>query len=63
MTQEVQVILTLEVDATQTKAQIKKFTQELVNTHTFHSNSHNRMMFSSVEVTSIKEEAELYGNE
>jgi len=62
MTQEVQVLLTLEVDVTQTKEQIKKFVQELVNTHTFNSSTINRM-FVSVEVASIKEEAEIYKTE
>lgn len=63
MTQEVQVVLTLEVDATQSKADIENFVKEIINTHTFHSTTHNRMMFDIKDDFEIKEEAEIYGSE
>ena len=63
MTQEVQVILTLEVDVTQEKSDIAKFIKELINTHTFHSSPHSRMTYSKLEISSIKEESEIYQNE
>ena len=44
MTQEVQVILTLEVDVTQSKQDIENFIKELINNHTFYSSTYNRMI-------------------
>lgn len=63
MTQEVQVILTLEVDVTQTEQDIREFVKELINTHTFHSSTHNRMLFDFHSEFEVKEEAEIYKNE
>lgn len=60
MTQEVQVILTLEVDVTQQKGDIENFIKELINTHTFHSSTYNRMVFDFCDKIEIKEEAEIY---
>lgn len=63
MTQEVQVVLTLEVDDSQDKKDIFKFVNDLINTHTFNSTSHNRMMYKDISIKTVKEEAEIYGNE
>ena len=60
MTQEVQVILTLEVDVTQTKTDIHNFIMELIRIHTFHSTTYNRMMFDFHTKFKIKEESEIY---
>lgn len=60
MTQEVQVTLTLEVDATQQKGDIENFIKELINTHTFHSSTYNRMVFDFHDKIEIKEESEIY---
>ena len=62
MTQEVQVILTLEVDVTQSKSDIENFIKELINTHTLHSNTYNRMVYDFHHKFEIKEEAEIYNN-
>jgi hypothetical protein len=62
MTQEVQVILTLEVDVTQQKEDIHQFIMELIRTHTFHSTTYNRMVFDFRTDFEIKEEAEIYNN-
>ena len=63
MTQEVQVTLTLEVDVTQSKPDIEKFIKDLINTHTFHSSTYNRMVYDFTNEIVIKEEAEIYQNE
>ena len=63
MTQEVQVILTLEVDVTQSKGDIIKFVKTLINSHTLHSSTYNRMIYDFHPDFEIKEEAEIYGNE
>jgi len=63
MTQEVQVILTLEVDVTQSEQDIRNFIKDLINTHTFHSSSYNRMVFDFHSEFEVKEEAEIYKNE
>lgn len=59
--QEVRVTLTLDVDLTQEKKDIKKFINELIYLHTFHSTTHNRMMFRKIDISKIEEEAEIYG--
>lgn len=63
MTQEVKVTLQLEVDCTQQKGDIEEFIKDLINTHTFHSNSYNRMVFPSIKIIEIQEEKELYSTE
>jgi len=63
MKQEVQVILTLEVDVTQSKENINQFVTELINTHTLQSTTHNRMIFDIHSDFKIKEEAEIYQTE
>lgn len=60
MIQEVQITLTLGVDATQSKTEIESFIRDLINTHTFHSTTYNRMMFDIYPNIEIKEEEELY---
>lgn len=63
MTQEIQVILTLEVDTTQQKRDIENFIRDLINTHTFKSSTYNRMVFDFHNDFIIKEEREIYNND
>lgn len=63
MTQEVQVTLTLEVDVTQQKEDIVNFIKDLINTHTLHSSTYNRMVFDFHTKFDVKEEAEIYNND
>lgn len=63
MTQEVQVVLTLEVDLSQSKTDIQDFIQSLIDMHTRHSSAYNRMVFDFHEEIIVKEEAEIYNNE
>ena len=63
MTQEVQVILTLEVDVTQSKSDIENFIKELINTHTFNSSTYNRTVYDFHHKFEVKEEAEIYKND
>jgi len=63
MTQETQVTLTLEVDVTQSKADIRNFIVELIRTHTSNSSTYNRMMFDFKLDFDIKEESEIYETE
>ena len=63
MTQEVQVILTLEVDVTQQKSDIENFIKELINIHTSHSSDYSKTVFYFTDKIEIKEEAEIYSNE
>ena len=63
MTQEVQVILTLEVDVTQSKSDSENFIKELINTHTFNSSTYNRLVYDFHHKFEVKEEAEIYKNE
>ena len=55
MTQEVQIIITLEVDVTRQKQDIIDFAEKLTN-------KINRKHFEFIEFE-VKEEAELHGNE
>jgi hypothetical protein len=63
MTQEVQVILTMEVDCSQSKEDIKNFIIEMEQTYTRTASTINRMLYPKIEIKQIKEEAEIYGNE
>lgn len=63
MTQEVQVILTMEVDCSQSKEDIKNFIIEMEQTYTRTASTINRMLYPKIEIKHIKEEAEIYGNE
>lgn len=60
MTQEVQVTLTLEVDVTQSKEDIIAFVKDLINTHTLHSSTYNRMTYDFHSEFTVKEEREVY---
>jgi hypothetical protein len=57
MTQEIQVTITLEVDVIRTKEDIKASIEYNLSQMTFDK------LISVVSVDSIKEEAEIYGNE
>lgn len=59
-TQEVRVVLSLEVDISQDKTEILSFFNELINTHTSFSTTYNRMLFKDLVITSIEEETEIY---
>lgn len=63
MTQEVQIILTLEVDASKSKEDIKKFFIDMEQTYTRSTSSRNRWEFPKITLIAVKEEAEIYGNE
>lgn len=60
MKQEVQIILTLEVDANKTKEDIKRFFWEMEKTYTRTCSDRNRWEFSKIALVEIKEEAEIY---
>jgi hypothetical protein len=62
MTQEVQVTLTIEVDAEKTKKDIEKYFQDMELIYTRTVSQSNRMEFSEFISIKIKEEAEIYGN-
>ena len=62
MTQEVQVILTLEVDATKSKQDIKDFFNDMEQTYTRSVSDRNRFEFPKITLVEVKEEAEIYGN-
>lgn len=63
MTQEVQIILTLEVDATKSKEDIKKFFLDMEQTYTQTVSAKNRWEFPKITLIDVKEESEIYGNE
>ena len=63
MKQEVEVVLTLEVDTTQSKSEIRVFIKDLINTHTMKSSTHNRMLFWIADDFVVREEKEIYKNE
>lgn len=62
MTQEVQVILTLEVDATKSKQDIIDFFNDMEQTYTRSVSARNRFEFPKITLVEVKEEAEIYGN-
>jgi hypothetical protein len=63
MTQEVQIILTLEVDTTKSKEDIKKFFLDMEQTYTQTVSAKNRWEFPKITLIDVKEESEIYGNE
>jgi hypothetical protein len=63
MKQEVQVVLTLEVDATKSKKDIENFFLEMERVYTQSVSQKNRMEFPKLTLVDIKEEAEIYGND
>ena len=62
MTQEVQIILTLEVDANKSKNDIKAFFYDMEQTYTSTVSEKNRWEFPKITLIDIKEEAEIYNN-
>jgi len=60
MTQEVQIILTLEVDSSKSKEDIKKFFYDMEQTYTRSVSSRNRWEFPKLTLIEIKEESEIY---
>lgn len=63
MTQEVQIILTLEVDLSKSKEDIKKFFLDMEETYTRTVSSRNRWEFPKITLIDVKEEAEIYNTE
>jgi hypothetical protein len=63
MTQEVQIVLTLEVDVEKSKKDIEKFFYDMEKTYTRTVSRKNRMELPNITLVEIKEEAEIYGNE
>lgn len=63
MKQEVQIILTLEVDTDKSESDIRNFMMEIIRTHSFHSSTYNRMCYNMLLDFKIKEEAEIYNLE
>jgi uncharacterized coiled-coil DUF342 family protein len=63
MNQEVQIILTMEVDTSKSKKDIQDFFNDMEQTYTRTVSMKNRMEFLKIEVSEIKEEAEIYETE
>lgn len=62
-TQEVQITLTLEVDLSKSKEDIKKFFYNMEQTYTQTVSARNRWEFPSIIIVDVKEEAEIYKTE
>jgi hypothetical protein len=62
MMQEVEVTLTLTVEASKSKEQIKRFVEDMADTYSAFGPPNNRFEFPKVEVKGIREEAEIYNN-
>lgn len=62
MTQEVQIILTMEVDASKSKEDIKAFFHDMEETYTRTVSARNRWEFPKITLVEVKEEAEIYNN-
>lgn len=63
MTQEVQIILTLEVDVSKSKKDIKDFFDDMEQTYTRSVSSRNRFEFPKITLVEVKEESEIYKTE
>lgn len=63
MKQEVQIILTLEVDIEKSKQDIKDFFFDMEETYTRTVSRRNRMEFSKITLVEVKEESEIYNLE
>lgn len=63
MTQEVRIILTLEVDLSKSKEDIKKFFFDMEKTYTQTVSSRNRWEFPKITLIDVKEESEIYNTE
>ncbi len=62
MTQEIQVILTMEVDVSKSKEDIKDFFLDMEQTYTNTVSARNRWEFPRITLVDVKEEAEIYHN-
>lgn len=62
MTQEVQIILTLEVDVNKSKQDIEDFFNDMEKTYTRTVSDRNRWEFPKITLIDVKEESEIYGN-
>jgi hypothetical protein len=62
MTQEVQIILTLEADINKSKEEIKEFFYDMEQTYTRTVSARNRWEFPKITLIDVKEEAEIYNN-
>ena len=62
MTQEIQVILTMEVDVSKSKEDIKDFFLDMEQTYTNTVSDRNRWEFPRITLVDVKEEAEIYHN-
>jgi hypothetical protein len=62
MTQEVQIILTLEVDINKSKEEIKEFFHDMEQTYTRTVSARDRWKFPKITLIDVKEEAEIYNN-
>lgn len=60
MIQEVQIILTLSVDATKSKKDIIKFFHDMEQTYTRTVSARNRWEFPKITLVEVKEESEIY---
>jgi len=60
MKQEVQVILTLECDATKSIEEIKKFFYDMESTYTQVVSARNRWEFPKLTLVDVKEEFTIY---
>lgn len=60
MTQEVQIILTLEVDISKNKQDIKDFFIDMEQTYTRAVSAKNRWEFPKITLIEVKEEADIY---
>ena len=60
MTQEVEVVLTMLVDASYSKEDIKRFMEDMEQTYTRTASSRNRWEVTKIVVASVKEESEIY---
>lgn len=63
MTQEVQIILTLDVDTTISREEIESFVEGLIYMHETHSSALTNKFFDIRENVVIREEKEIYNNE
>jgi len=61
--QEVQIILTLEVDADKSKQDIKDFFNDMNRTYTQTVSARNKWEFNKITLIDVKEEAEIYDTE
>ena len=63
MTQEVQVTISLEVDASKSKEDIKAFILDMVDSYENYGSRNVHIQVTKSEITDIKEESEIYDAE